>query len=280
MKKPQSQKLSVFIALIMFLPIVSNAQEKVMIEGAVVIGHNEDPTPAIGTIRFDTATNDFQGWNGMRWVSLSLVFPTGLITDIDGNVYKTLPIGNQIWMIENLKTTKYANGDPIPDGTGVGDISGETDPKYWFAYDDDPNIPLLKGLLYTWHVVNDGRGLCPTGWHVPNTTEWNELIDLLGGFNNPEAAGKMKETGTLQEGTGLWFEPNVGATNASGFSARPAGLRGTMGSFGVNTSQAYWWSSRSANSSLADVINVLHSGGPGPQADDKKFGHSVRCIKD
>ena len=122
--------------------------------------------------------------------------------DGEGNRYKTLPIGNQIWMAENLKSMKYANGADIPSGTGAGDIGMESEPKYWFANEDNFKKVPLYGLLYTWHAVAHVRNVCPTGWHVPSLTEWNEFITYLGG--TVVAGGKMKSSGTIQSGTGLW----------------------------------------------------------------------------
>jgi len=148
----------------------------------------------------------------------------GVVKDVDGNSYKTIKIGNQIWMAENLKTTHYANGDAIPDGTGAGDISGETDPKYWFAYVDDLNNVTTYGRLYTWYTVIDSRNVCPDGWHVPTDTEWTTLTDYLGGTS--VAGGKLKETGTTH-----WTTPNTGATNETGFTALPGGYRSNNGAF-------------------------------------------------
>ena len=103
------------------------------------------------------------------------------VRDYDGNYYNTIKIGNQIWMSENLKSTFFANGDAITDGTGIGDISGESEPKYWFAYNDDLNNVSTYGRLYTWYTIADTRNVCPDGWHIPNDSEWRMLTDYLGG---------------------------------------------------------------------------------------------------
>jgi len=137
----------------------------------------------------------------------------GTVDDIEGNSYKWLRIGDQLWMAENLKTTKYANGDVIPDGTGVGDLLGATEPKYWFAYNDDLNNSNTYGLLYTWHTIKDSRNVCPAGWHVPSDDEWDELAGYGEGY-------KLKETGTTH-----WQSPNDGATNETGYTALPGGYR-------------------------------------------------------
>ncbi|MFZ3064200.1 MAG: fibrobacter succinogenes major paralogous domain-containing protein, partial [Nitrospirota bacterium] len=130
------------------------------------------------------------------------------VTDIDGNVYNTVTIGAQVWMKENLKATKYRNSEDIP--TTIADISGETSPKYQWAYGGNINNAAVYGRLYTWYAATDSRGLCPTGWHVPTNAEWTTLTDYLG----TDPGGKMKEAGTAH-----WTTPNTGADNSSGFTA-------------------------------------------------------------
>mgnify|MGYP002619830909 CR=1 FL=1 len=150
---------------------------------------------------------------------------TDSVTDIDGNVYQTVQIGDRWWMAENLKVTKYRNGDPIEDGTGIDTLFGLDEPKYYFYYNNDPANDSIYGKLYTWYVADDERNVCPTGWYMPTYDDLIELRDTLdpnGGWENI-AGGKMKTTGTIEDGTGLWLAPNVGATNESGFSAVPAG---------------------------------------------------------
>src|SRR4029078_12512714 len=133
------------------------------------------------------------------------------VTDIDGNVYHTVTIGTQVWMVENLKTTKYRNGDLI--GTTIPatlDISSESTPKYQWAYKGEESNVATYGRLYTWYAVADSRNVCPTGWHVPSDAEWTTLTTYLGGES--VAGGKLKENGTVH-----WESPNTGATNESGF---------------------------------------------------------------
>jgi starch-binding outer membrane protein, SusD/RagB family len=151
---------------------------------------------------------------------------TDSVTDIDGNVYQTVQIGDRWWMAENLKVTKYRNGDPIEDGTGIDTLFGLDEPKYYFYYNNDPANDSIYGKLYTWYVADDERNVCPTGWYMPTYDDLIELRDTLdpnGGWENI-AGGKMKTTGTIEDGTGLWYAPNVGATNESGFSAVPSGF--------------------------------------------------------
>ena len=197
----------------------------------------------------------------------------GTVTDYDGNSYITVKIGNQWWMTENLKATHYANGDAIPDGTGVGDISGETNPKYWFAYDDNLNNVSTYGRLYTWYTITDSRNVCPDGWHVPSDAEWTELTDYLGGAS--VAGGKLKETGTTH-----WNTPNTGATNESGFTALPGGFYHYDGYYDNIGYYVNFWSATEAGSCCAWYRGLYYdTSGIYPYGPDKKFGYSVRCIK-
>ena len=147
------------------------------------------------------------------------------ITDVDGNVYTAVSIGTQVWMVENLKTTKYSNGDLIGTTTpATFDISAEAAPKYQWAYAGFEDNVFRYGRLYTWWAVTDIRGVCPTGWHVPTEDDWTALTTYLGGED--VAGGKLKEAGTTH-----WWAPNEGATNSSGFTALPGGDRYDNGSF-------------------------------------------------
>ena len=150
------------------------------------------------------------------------------VTDIDGNVYHTVTIGTQTWMVENLKTTRYRNGEAIPN---------ITDNASWAAlitcaYCDYNNIPsnsITYGKLYNWYAVNDSRNIAPMGWHVSTDAEWTTLTTFLGGTSI--AGGKLKENGTIH-----WNSPNVGATNETGFSALPGGYRLNSGFYGAGDS--------------------------------------------
>lgn len=196
------------------------------------------------------------------------------VKDIDGNVYKIVSIGTQLWMVENLKVTKYSNGDEIgTTNTLTLDISSENSPAYQWNYDGyEPNADTY-GRLYTWYAVVDNRGLCPTGWHIPSDLEWATLVDYLGGS---EIAGcKLKESGTDH-----WYSPNAGATNESGFTALPSGARMVTGNFDYLSLATFWWTSTEETPSDAklrcvnfDVCEVFEIYG------DKKNGFSVRCLK-
>lgn len=193
------------------------------------------------------------------------------VTDSDGNVYKTVTIGTQVWMAENLKTTKYSNGDPIT--TTTLNISGEAAPKYQWAYGDDVSNVSIYGRLYTWYTIADSRKVCPTGWHVPSDEEWESLKIYLGGENLSGA--KLKESGTTH-----WLTPNTGASNETGFTAIPGGYRNLTGSYvSIQLSSYHWSSSDNAplgwGQSLHYNDSLLLRGG-----FYKPTGVSVRCIQD
>jgi uncharacterized protein (TIGR02145 family) len=198
------------------------------------------------------------------------------LSDIDGNNYTGVTLGNQVWMTENLKTTKYSNGDLI--GTtspATLDITGESTPKYQWAYNGNESYVSSYGRLYTWYTVTDSRNICPTGWHVPDDTEWSILTTYLGG--ETFAGGKLKEAGLTH-----WQSPNTGATNETGFTALPGSGRNPQGTpindFG---STGYWWSSSDydATYTLGRTL-IYNTNSVGRGTFHKKIGFSVRCLQD
>jgi len=197
------------------------------------------------------------------------------VTDIDGNVYNTVTIGSQVWMVENLKTTKFSNGDLIGTTTPIDkNISGETTPKYQWAYDGNEGNAATYGRLYTWFAITDNRNVCPTGWHVPGDDEWTSLADYLGGQNI--AGGKLKDSGTTH-----WKTPNTDATNLSGFTALPGGFRGSEGIFYELGEWGNWWSSTSNDEIQAWLRWLYYEDGIlGRGFYGKQHAMSVRCIKD
>jgi uncharacterized protein (TIGR02145 family) len=230
-------------------------------------------TYAIGDQMLYTATSGNYGTvvtdipNGDKTTNFNFV----ACQDADLNNYKTVNIGNQIWMVENLKTTHFRNGDTIPGPTG--DWSALTCAQA--AYNDDAANATKYGLLYNWYAVVDSRGIAPTGWHVPTDAEWTTLTTYLGGVN---AGGKLKETGT-----GNWSSPNTGATNETGFSALPGGGRNSDGTFGNVGDFGFWWSSSEGDQGNGwGCSRVLYCNGSyvirsnGVNQDE----FSVRCIKD
>jgi uncharacterized protein (TIGR02145 family) len=205
----------------------------------------------------------------------------GSITDQEGNVYKTIVIGTQEWMAENLNTSIYRNGDVIPTGLSNADWENtiNTQQGAWAYYNNDASYACPYGKLYNWYACVDARQLCPLGWHVPTDAEWSVLTSYLGGEG--VAGGKMKTTGTIEAATGLWYTPNTGATNSSGFSGAPGGGRGSYGDYGLIGDDGNWWSSSEFDTYYAWSRNLYYGDGNayrGPLG--KLLGFSVRCLRD
>jgi len=197
---------------------------------------------------------------------------TGTVTDIDGNTYKTVKIGNQWWMAENLKVTRYRNGDVMPNVTNSAEWKNLTSGAYC-NYDNNASNLATYGRLYNLFAVNDSRNIAPEGWHVPTDAEWQTLIDYLGG---PTVAGcKMKEMGTAH-----WKSPNKGATNESGFSALPGGYRYYGGYYFGTGYYAYFWSSEGDSIGTWGWLLGYGSSAVDRYSDAKRGGFSVRCVRD
>ncbi len=206
------------------------------------------------------------------------------VTDIDGNSYNTVLIGDQCWMQENLKVTHYPNGDTIPhitDNSAWGALGwNNTDDAYCY-YDNNMNSEY--GALYSYAAaIGDnwardnavGQGICPEGWHLPTDGEWSALVDYLGG--RAVAGGKMKEVGTVH-----WQSPNAGATNESGFTGLPGGYRNYDGPFNYVGYSGRWWSATGHGSSLAWYRSLSSSHAYVYRSSSHKSnGYSVRCVRD
>ena len=209
------------------------------------------------------------------------------VIDQEGNIYKTIVIGNREWMAENLKTTTYRNGDPIVSGLSATQWAGTTSGA-WAHYNGDASLDCPYGKLYNFYACSDARQLCPTGWHVPTDGEWSVLINQFdpsaqGGINwSNFAGGPLKSTGTIQAGTGLWNGPNTGATNASGFSALPGGFITIMGASNNSAINGYYWTSSEVNSTTGYARSFYHDPGSVIQTANfgKRSGMSIRCIRD
>jgi uncharacterized protein (TIGR02145 family) len=198
------------------------------------------------------------------------------VIDIDSNVYHTVTIGSQEWMVENLRTTRYKDGSVIPLVTDNTAWENLDSPGYCW-YDNDTAYKNTYGALYNWYAVNTGK-LAPEGWHIPTDAEWTILTNFLGGVT--VAGGKMKSTGTIQSDSGLWNEPNTGASNSSGFTAVPGGYRYFIGNFDFLTQNAFFWSSSKRTSSYAwspvlyyDMEQIFRG------SSLYSYGFSVRCVK-
>ena len=193
------------------------------------------------------------------------------ITDYDGNVYHSITIGTQIWMVENLKTTHYNDGTAIPNVTDNTWGSLTTPALCWYsnnAINKDP-----YGALYNWYAASNSK-LCPTGWHVPTANEWATLITSLGGES--VAGGKLKEAGTAH-----WKTTITGVDNSSGFTALPGGCHNTDNIFYAIETYGWWWSSMESSSTEAWHIYLQNTTtAVTSTSGSKSLGFSVRCIKD
>jgi uncharacterized protein (TIGR02145 family) len=216
---------------------------------------------------------------------------TATVTDIDGNVYHTVTIGTQTWMVENLKTTKYNNGQPIPlvtDNTAWFFLSTH---GYCWYNNDAPTYKNKYGALYNWYTVNTGK-LAPTGWHVPTDAEWTTMENYLiaNGYNydlstqNDYLAKSLAATiywdiNTDVEGA---IGNDLSTNNSTGFSALPAGSRGGYGgAFDSAGSLAAWWSSSEGDADTACEWSLYYSSSSLSRYFDNKYdGCSVRCVRD
>jgi uncharacterized protein (TIGR02145 family) len=195
------------------------------------------------------------------------------VVDVDSNIYQTTEIGKQIWITENLKTTKYNDGTIINFVSEDAQWRNLSSGAYCWYNNKEEEYKDTYGPLYNWYAVNTKK-LCPTGWHVPSDEDWSVLTDYLGGES--VAGGKLKE-----EGTTHWRTPNTGATDEVRFSAVPGGLRMAYGYFEWDDDQNYLWSSTEHSNIYAwgrmlqfDSTNVIR------WYYNRRAGLSVRCIKD
>jgi uncharacterized protein (TIGR02145 family) len=201
------------------------------------------------------------------------------ISDIEGNSYKTVYIGTQQWMAENLRVSKYNDGTAIPNIINSNDwVNLST--KAWCYHDNKVENDTKYGKLYNWYAVsllkNGYKNVCPTGWHVPASDEWSKLITYLGGTS--VAGGKMKEVGTIS-----WASPNSEATNSSLFTAQASASRLENGFFGGIGSHGSWWSTSEINLNNALSLDLTQNNAAAfiwPTGNSKKVGYSVRCVKD
>jgi len=208
---------------------------------------------------------------------------TGIVIDMDGNVYQTIKIGDQWWMTENLKVTHYRNGDPIPNITANYEWADLTSGAYCNFSNSEGNGDIY-GRLYNWYAVNDDRNIAPEGWHVPSDAEWKQLEMYIGmsqaeadgtDWRGTDEGGKLKEAGEIH-----WYSPNTGATNESGFNALPGGRREESGNFQSIALHYFgiFWSStndqtwcRGLTHNQAQINRFI---------GDKNLGNSLRCVKD
>lgn len=212
----------------------------------------------------------------------------GVLTDIDGNEYKTVKIGQQWWMADNLITTHYQNGESIPNVVDGGEWSG-LDSGAYSVYENDPSNIAIYGIHYNWYAATDPRGICPAGWHVPSDDDWMALELYLGidqeeidtfSWRGTNEGGKLKDTNP-----DYWQSPPADATNETGFSARPGGGRASDSSYGggffyQGERLAIWSSDEHSNEDA--VFRAIWLDRPGILRNhyNKGNGFSLRCIKD
>lgn len=198
----------------------------------------------------------------------------GAATDQDGNSYKTIQIGTQTWMAENLRATVYNDGSSIPNVTDKNEWTYLTTGAYCNVnHTTNSDSISTYGRLYNWNAVNSGK-LAPTGWHIPTYAELTTLITYLGG--EAVAGGKMKETGTTH-----WKADNILATNESGFTAIPSGYINSIGEFQSSGMGGYFWCSDHYGSQTSwDIYLFYNTGELNRNYNPMNNGFSIRCIKD
>lgn len=256
------------------------------IGASLAVGANQDLTVSFAPIdvsNYNTASKTVKinvtqptGDGGVSSAVFNTTKTYGTMTDQNGNTYKTITIGTQTWMAENLRVTKYRNGDPIPNVTDNTAWTTLTTGAYC-SYNNTANKDDIAsyGRLYNWYAASDSRNIAPLGWHVPTDAEWTTLTTYLGG--ETVAGGKMKEAGTTH-----WTSPNTSATNESGFTALPSGYRSDGdGSFDYLGSGGLWWSSTADGATYAwdrylNYVNPLCN----RSYYGKQYGFAVRLIKD
>jgi uncharacterized protein (TIGR02145 family) len=275
------KKILILVSLFILVTIQAQTQDTLYVwkAGQLVIKQSIKPAD-MDSITFKRPPVNPNGIN----------IPGPNVTDIDGNTYQSVTNCGQTWTKQNLNVSSYSDGTLIPQ---------VTDPQAWrylitgawcYYVNNTANGPVY-GKLYNWYAVAgiyDAasaanpvllKKLAPTGWHVPAYAEWTELKNCLGG--EAVAGGKMKATGTIQAGTGLWQDPNANssATNESGFTSLPAGFRYINGPFGNMGFSAVWWcTSETGNLAVQIGLNFDNTFLEG--STNKELGYSVRCLKD
>jgi uncharacterized protein (TIGR02145 family) len=195
------------------------------------------------------------------------------VKDLDGNIYNAVNIGSQVWMVENLRVTRYSNGENIPLVSGNSAWKALSSGAYC-DYFNNSSYGNTYGHLYNWAVVKDSRKIAPSGWHVPTDEEWTELTDFLDGATL--SGGQLKEAGTTH-----WSSPNTYANNKSGFTALPGGYRYFDGDFvGLGLNASIWSSSQYDNGSAWQRNLKYNVGSTSRNTSVKSYGLSIRCIKD
>ena len=281
------------------LPVESEIDELLEYLGGAIIagGRMKEPDDLHWNLP-NTGADDFSGFKGLPGGMFDTIFKllgqygrfwinteagTGALKDKDGNIYTTVIIGSQQWIIENLRTTRYRDNTLIPNLTADGDWIADAIGAYCW-YDNDIGNRDVYGALYNWHSVNNPRGLAyferggvmEEGWRIPSVADWNTLFTTIGGL--AVAGGRLKEVGTTH-----WLPPNIGATDEYGFRGRGAGQRWyDTGAFTLLMMDLQFWASNEASETEAPIFDIFYGDivvdyNPGV---NKNFGFSVRCVRD
>lgn len=200
------------------------------------------------------------------------------VSDIDGNVYKTVVVGEQTWMAENLKTTRYATGDTIPNVVNKEQWLNLTDGA-WSYYKNEEKFNDVYGKLYNWHNVVDDRNVCPNGWHVPSDEEWKILADFI--INNGHEGKEGIALKSIQ-GWNNYDGLSGNGTDDFGFGALPGGNRNINGNFSHLGKNGYWWSTSEHANPVNAWSRYLYSNNSNIMnyEDFKNYGFSIRCLQD
>jgi len=222
----------------------------------------------------DRSQSDIRGLHNGGQLSSVCASPDTSITDVDGNKYPVVTIGSQLWTVGNLRTSHYANGDPISNLEEVSDWSESTTGAFCY-YDNSTDNESLYGKLYNGYAVVDPRGLAPRGWHVATADDVNRLLDFLGG---PDYAGaRLKSVAGWKDGSGN----DANGNNNSGFAAIPAGYRRGNGTFMPDTNVAAWYTSSWHLKPTQLVALTLQYDPPASTGPTElNFGYSIRLVKD
>ncbi len=260
--------ISITVLLTSLLPRFTFSQS-IEIEGDLTIENASLISPPAGTIRW--TGQDFEGWNGSQWISLTGYARLGSLQDIEGNQYVTIRIGYQEWMMENLKVSTLNDNSDFDQIQDPGQWS-LLDKAAWCWYENKEENEEVYGKLYNWYTVNTGK-LCPIGWQVGSDAEWMTLINSHGAVSN--AGVRMKDT--VAE---FWKNSSEPGMNERGFRARGGGYRNAAGSFNNMLYNGYFWTSSSYDMSNA-WFQILYFDQSKIDAipGDKRYGLSVRCFR-
>jgi uncharacterized protein (TIGR02145 family) len=248
---------------------------------------NHKPTHQFGSLGnyiVKLSVTDSEGLLDDTTQTVKVLEGTGTVTDVDGNIYLTVIIGDQWWMAENLKVTHYRNGNVIPCVSDSANWSNLKNSGAYCNYHNNSKLATTYGRLYNWYAANGSRDIAPQGWHVATDADWKELEMYLGmgqfdadtsGWRGTREGGKLKEAGTEH-----WRSPNKGATNEYGFSALPSGVRVVDGSYNGIGFSVFFWSSTELDRNHVFIRSLQEDESTIYRYEGLKYhGFSIRCVK-